>query len=418
MRLLNLVSFAHDWIHNYLEVCFLKIGIVNDWMSSVGGTSVQVCLQGNELVNLGHEVHIFSLGEVNEHLNIQKCIYHRAGKPIKNMMQREMSTLELINYIIDYNRKYRLDVLIAHYPCAMMACAINYAVNRIPFISVFHGTEHQLFILDQFQYYAVSLGIPLSSMLISISEDYKKQIISSFPQYKDNIKVIHDALFPETIDTNQVASMNTKLSGNGEFFVFGYIGRLYQQKGIYELLPAFKSVTAKYKCKLLLVGEGAVQCWVKEYIKENNLSDRVILSKFVNHKTVYTYLSAIDALILPSHHEGLGTIAIESLYCGTPVLGSRVGGIPEVVIDRYNGLLFEPNNIDEISKAMIEILENSDLFINIKKNSKSSSDRFLVNRIARELESVCRFTISSNHNNYYKEISRLRTYYNEKEDLW
>lgn len=134
-------------------------------------------------------------------------------------------------------------------------------------------------------------------------------------------------------------------SGDGST-VFGFIGRLVELKGIELLLDAFRSF-AKESWKLLIAGSGDAK--YEAHLKEQFAHPQI---KFLGQTSAREFFPQIDFTVVPSLWEDtLPSVIFESLVYGRPVLGSALGGIPEM-LDSSNGMLFAPGNRDDLIRAM------------------------------------------------------------------
>ena len=145
--------------------------------------------------------------------------------------------------------------------------------------------------------------------------------------------------------------------GNGneareDFFLF--VGRLSEEKGIRVLLNAFK----RSDLKLVIIGDGPMQAEVESVVKERTNIQHL---GFQPKTVIMDNLKRAKSLIVPSTwYEGFPITILEALATGTPVIGSRLGGIAEIVKDKFNGLLFEPGDEDSLIRSLDE-LKNHDL---------------------------------------------------------
>ena len=142
----------------------------------------------------------------------------------------------------------------------------------------------------------------------------------------------------------------------GPFFLF--VGRLASNKGLPELLNAFERVgSTDPQLTLVLVGEDAgMGPWITGRIAERGLGDRV---RWTGHLADESLLAAAmaeaEALVLPSEYEAFGLVLLEALAQGTPVIASRVGGIPEFIEPERSGLLVPPHDAPALAEAMARI---------------------------------------------------------------
>ncbi len=130
-----------------------------------------------------------------------------------------------------------------------------------------------------------------------------------------------------------------------------FVGRLSFEKGIFILLEAFK----KNKFTLDIVGDGPLKSTLIEYVNKNGLQDRINFHGHLPTKNVLQMVMNAKALILPSEtYENAPISILEALSFGKIILGSNLGGIPEMVHDSKNGFLFAPGNSDAINNAILK----------------------------------------------------------------
>ena len=108
----------------------------------------------------------------------------------------------------------------------------------------------------------------------------------------------------------------------------------------------------------LIVGSGSHQNALLEEVDKAGAPERVIFAGM--RKDVPRLLAASDVFVLPTLTEALPTVLAEAMAARLPVIASRVGGIPEMIADRQNGFLVEPEDLDGLSSACIRLLENPD----------------------------------------------------------
>lgn len=134
------------------------------------------------------------------------------------------------------------------------------------------------------------------------------------------------------------------------------IGRFSTQKNHRIFLSSLLPVIRKFPdLQVLFVGEGELENEIREYADELKLGKTV---RFMGQRRdIATILRALDALVVPSLWEGLPNVMLEAMAVGTPVIATRVGGIPDVLTDGQTGLLTEPD-AESLSSAMLRGLEN------------------------------------------------------------
>ncbi|MGI5892725.1 MAG: glycosyltransferase family 4 protein [Bacillota bacterium] len=108
-------------------------------------------------------------------------------------------------------------------------------------------------------------------------------------------------------------------------------------------------------------GDGPLKEEIKVILEEDNLTTRVSLLGWISHDDLPKYLNQFRLLVLPSYTEGLPNIMLEAMACGTPVLATPVGAIPDVIIDGKTGFIMENNSPECIAENVIRALNSPDL---------------------------------------------------------
>jgi glycosyltransferase involved in cell wall biosynthesis len=136
--------------------------------------------------------------------------------------------------------------------------------------------------------------------------------------------------------------------------------RLERYKGIFDLIDAMAQLVAKRpETRLGICGTGAEERVVASAIHDRGFGDRVVL--FGAEEDVPRRLREANLFVLPSHEEGLPNAVLEAMACGLPVVGTRVGGTPELVEDGVTGTLVPPRDSAALADAMLRYLNDSSL---------------------------------------------------------
>lgn len=133
-----------------------------------------------------------------------------------------------------------------------------------------------------------------------------------------------------------------------------YVGNLKASKGCLDLLDAFPALLTLHPgARLIYVGNGPDRDALRARIIALGCEKQVELAGATAHDTLGDWFRAADLLCLPSHNEGVPNVVLEAMACGTPIVATRVGGIPEVV-PAYAGILVAPHDRAALSAALIE----------------------------------------------------------------
>jgi glycosyltransferase involved in cell wall biosynthesis len=137
------------------------------------------------------------------------------------------------------------------------------------------------------------------------------------------------------------------------------VGRLSPEKGHAGLLQAFAALGGK--TVLVLVGDGPEEPQLRARAAALGIGDRVTFRGRLGERQTLEEIARSDLLILPSFMEGLPIVLMEAMATGTPVVASRVAGIPELVANGETGLLFTPSRWDELAACMEQLVSDRPL---------------------------------------------------------
>ena len=155
----------------------------------------------------------------------------------------------------------------------------------------------------------------------------------------------------------------------------GYIGRLSEEKGVLNFVKAIPEIIkARDDLEFLIGGDGQLRDEIEKYLAHKNLNDKTELVGWIPHDKLPDYLNKLKLVLLPSYTEGLPNIMLEAMACGTPVLATPVGAIPDIIKDGETGFLMENNSQECIAENVIRVLEHSNLDI-IVKNARLLVER-------------------------------------------
>lgn len=153
-------------------------------------------------------------------------------------------------------------------------------------------------------------------------------------------------------------ALTTEIDPKTDTLFVGTASALTFEKGIEDFLVALSYLKTK-NIVVTIAGEGILRKHLEEKAKTLKLQFPVIFIGFCNK--IPLYLSGLDILVMPSHNEGLGSVALESMAASTCVVSSDAGGLKEVVIDQKTGLSFPTNNIELMTSQIELALQNASL---------------------------------------------------------
>ena len=183
-------------------------------------------------------------------------------------------------------------------------------------------------------------------------------------------------LWPKAVDTelyhpdNYSAEMRHRLSdGNPDAPLMLYVGRLSHEKRLDWL---YAPMTQIPNVRLALIGSGPAEKHLKERFKNTN-------TKFMGYMTgkelAQAYASA-DVFAFPSDTETLGFVAMEAMASGVPAVGARAGGIPDVIKPNYNGFMFTPGDLGDLTEQLKKILDDKELREILGKRARADMEQW------------------------------------------
>ena len=181
---------------------------------------------------------------------------------------------------------------------------------------------------------------------------------------KENISQIINPIDLELFQKRERSFSVEKISINSDFRYLLYVGRLTKNKGLELMLEVFNEMNSKFEdLKLIIIGDGPLSDFIKNFIKTYNLGKKIILTGRLDHEKTCYYYNIATVLLNTGFSAGLPNVIIESLASGTPVITTDVGASKEYINEkRCNGILIKPSNKNELKNAIIRILENEKTF--------------------------------------------------------
>jgi glycosyltransferase involved in cell wall biosynthesis len=174
-------------------------------------------------------------------------------------------------------------------------------------------------------------------------------------RFKDKISVAHEHFLD--FQKNKIQKPLKERSN-----LVGYIGRLSAEKGVLNFVKAIQVILkSQNDVNFIIGGDGQLREEIENFVNENNIQDRVKLSGWISHDELPVFLNRLKLLVLPSYTEGLPNIILEAMACGTPVLATHVGAIPDLIRDEFTGFVMKNNTPDCVANNILRALQHSNL---------------------------------------------------------
>jgi len=220
-----------------------------------------------------------------------------------------------------------------------------------------------------------------SDLIIAVSSSVRKYLINSNAVPKSKIVVIPNAIEFE----NESRSTDKKIKVSNKAPIIGTIGNLNVQKGQTYLIEALSILRKKYPLITLeIVGEGPERNDLTEQIKITKLEHHVSL--LGQKKDIEKYLHHWDVFVLSSIAETFGIVILEAMEAGVPVVASNVGGIPDIITNKKNGLLVPVRSPKAIALAVEQMIDHPTFAAKLKREARERLTDFDWTVVIKKLE--------------------------------
>ena len=298
------------------------------------------------------------------------------------------------NQIIE---KYGIDIVHGQSPSSFGYALLSKADR--PYVVTLHGTSfgelssfstmpitrytlrdllEQLFV-QSLTAFLTNIEYKYADKVIAVSRAMAKETASFYRLSEDKIVVIHNGVNLPQLSDKQAEQPS-------ENRVILTVGRLTWRKGFKYLIDALPQVLAVYpNTRLLIVGNGEQRMFLEERVRELRIQHSVQFLGRVSSEALHSLRNNAEVYVQPSLYEPFPLAILETMSMGKPIVATRVGGIPELITDREEGLLVEPANSLQLAGAIKDVFSDSSLGKRLGNNARKRVGReFTWNAIAKK----------------------------------
>jgi len=406
----------------------MKTLIVNKFFYPKGGSENAVFAIAENLVQHGNEVRFFSMKNVkniksdDEKYFVSEIDFHSLKSPFEkiNAFFRVLFSFEAKKKIEVLIKEFKPEILQVHniehqITPSIFFVAKKYNVKIIKFLHDFKvvcpaynmlwgdGTicpglcrnnkffwctikrcSHNNFFwsltntLEMYFHHSILHSYDLVDVFISPSRFLKDKVEEM--GFKKKIVVLPNFVWLDEFEPSYEFEENT----------ICYFGRLSKEKGLFTLLNAIKGLDVKLK----IIGEGPLKENLQKITAGFSLRDKENI-QFLGYKTGEELKNEIRKsmfVVLPSEwYENNPKTVLESFALGKPVIGSRIGGIPELVIDEITGYTFEVGNVEDLKEKIVYLVKNPQKIVKLGRNArKYVEENHNPDKYYQELMKICR----------------------------
>ena len=373
----------------------MKIGIT--CYPTYGGSGAVATELGLKLAERGHEIHFVSYAQPFRLATFrERVFFHEVEMEAYPLFEHPPYSLALAVALHDAVRTFDLDLVHAHYAIphaasAWIAREMLQGERDLPVVTTLHGTDITL-VGGHPSFHAITrFSILQSDRVTAVSRYLRDETVKTFGIPAEKIDVIPNFIDIEIYRRDKLPCHRATLAPDGEAIVM-HVSNFRPVKRTLDVVEVFARIRQKVRARLVLVGDGPDRPVVLERARELGVGDHVLF--LGKHASVEELLACADLFLLPSASESFGLAALEAMACGTPVVATRVGGLPEVVEDGVSGFLLGVGDVEGMADAAISLLSDPDRWAELSRGARATAvERFSSEQVVPVYEELYRQVI-------------------------
>ncbi len=364
----------------------MKIGIT--CYPTVGGSGVIATELGKMLAEKGHEVHFITSSTPFRLNKTYANIYnHQVDINTYSVFQYAPYDIALATKISEVIKNEGLDLLHVHYAIPHAVCAIlgrDMAGSNIGIMTTLHGTDITVLGADSSLKEAIRYGIEKSDIVTAVSNSLKEQT-HELIQPNKTIETVYNFVDEREYFPQDATELKQQLGIDADEKVMIHVSNFRNVKRVQDVVETFALTHEKVKCKLLLVGDGPEMGRIIQQVRELGLDEHVL---FLGKRDgLAEFYSMSDIKLLLSEKEAFGLVLLEAMACGVPVIGSNIGGMPEIIEPGINGYLVELGDTQKAAEYAIQMLRDDSQLQKLRQGAlKTVAERFYSSKILEQYE--------------------------------
>lgn len=276
---------------------------------------------------------------------------HRTKVPFAVLTQRWTLDPLLIPQALRIVREHRIQILQSHGYKGHLLCLALRLCTGLPWIAFVHGWTEENRKIALYTKLEKTI-VRFADRVVAVSDSIVRRLNADWIG-REKIVIIHNAVDPE--EHGGDGGDIRREWGVGSDPLVGVVGRLSPEKGQLYFVEALALLMERFpRLKGMLVGDGQDREQLERRVRELGLGERVL---FAGHQErMAPFYRAFDLVVLPSLSEGMPNAALEAMLFARPVVATRVGGIPEVVVDGVTGTLVPERSPEALAGAVATLL--------------------------------------------------------------
>jgi N-acetyl-alpha-D-glucosaminyl L-malate synthase BshA len=342
----------------------MRIGIT--CYPTYGGSGVVATELGIELAALGHEVHFISYSQPFRLSGRDGGIFYHevpvSSYPLFEFPPYDLALASRMAEVAEFNQ---LDLLHVHYaiPHSVSALLARQMLaaggRRLPFVTTLHGTDITLVGMDRSYLPITRYAIQQSDGVTSISSYLKSETVEHFG-VTNPIEVVPNFVncnVYQPLEESVRKEARERLASPNEAILM-HLSNFRPVKRVVDVVKVFAQVVREMPARLVLVGDGPDRSCAEWMAHDLGIHQKIhFMGK---QERVNELLPLADLMLMPSELESFGLAALEAMACKVPAIATRVGGVPELIDDGVNGLLFAVGDVEAMATGAIGLLKEKD----------------------------------------------------------
>ena len=370
----------------------MKLGIT--CYPTYGGSGAVATELGLELAKRGHEVHFITYDAPFRLRGYTERVYfHQVDTKMGRypLFDHFPYTLALASKQHEVAVQQKLDVLHVHYAIphattAYLARQMMGSGQRLKVITTLHGTDITL-VGQEASFHAITkFSIERSDAVTAVSAYLRDETIRAFGCEQCRISVIPN--FVNLQEYRPRDEVHREPLAPPDHKLVTHISNFREVKRVKDVVRVFSRIRRAMPATLLMIGDGPERDDAEREARELEVAGDV---RFLGRlDSVAELLQQSDLFVLPTQSESFGLAALEAMACGVPVVGSRAGGLPEVVEDGVSGILEPPGSVEAMGRRAVELLRDPARHTAMVEAAVARSRLFDADRIVPMYESLYR----------------------------
>jgi L-malate glycosyltransferase len=368
----------------------MKIGIT--CYPTYGGSGAVATELGLELARRGHEIHFITYDSpFRLHGYTERIYFHQVETRMGRypLFDHFPYTLALASKQHEVTVREGLEILHVHYAIphattAYLAREMLKGERPLKVITTLHGTDITLVGQESSFYGITKFSIEQSDEVTAVSAYLRDETYRAFGCVSCDIRVIPNFVNLQEYKPGEPGARSILAPEGGK--VVTHVSNFREVKRVKDVVRVFARIRRAMPATLIMVGDGPDRVDAEHEAAELGVTADV---RFLGRlDSVASLLQATDLFLLPSQTESFGLAALEAMACGSPVVASRAGGIPEVVDDGVTGILEPVGAVEAMGRRAVELLRDPPRYAAMREAAIAKAREFSADRIVPMYEQL------------------------------